>query len=33
MGKLQNTPVYLSKLINAVKNAAFKKTEYNQLVK
>ena len=33
IGKLETTPVYLSKLSNAVKNDVVKKTEYDELVK
>ena len=33
IGKLENTPVYLSKLRNVVTNDVVKKTEYNELVK
>ena len=32
IGKLEGTPVDLSKLSNLVKNDVIKKTEYNQLV-
>ena len=33
IGKLETTPVDLSKLSNVVKNDVVKKTEYNELVK
>ena len=33
IGKLETTPVDLSKLSDAVKNEVLKKTEYNELVK
>ena len=33
IGKLETTPVDLSKLSNAVKNDVVKKTKYNELVK
>ena len=33
IGKLETTPVDLSRLSNVVKNDVFKKTEYNELVK
>ena len=33
IGKLESTPVDLSKLSNVVKNDVVRKTEYNELVK
>ena len=33
IGKLETTPVDISKLTNIVKNDAVKKTEYDELVK
>ena len=33
VGKLETTPVDLSKLSNVVKNDVVRKTEYNELVK
>ena len=33
IGKLETTPIDISKLTNVVKNDAVKKTEYDELVK